>query len=133
MRAFDPNFASGNVTHVFVDSMAAITPLVALGLLADMKQELPVYMTYADEAPIFDQSDVTKYSKDVLTWWCTHGKNFRTWARAAQIVFSLSPNSASCERVLSLLAIMFSDEQRNALADHIRASLMLKYHKRTVG
>ena len=55
------------------------------------------------------------------------------WVQAAQIVFAISPNSASCERVFSLLETMFGDEQMSALADYIQASLMLRYNKRSVG
>ena len=38
VRAFDPNFAAQHVDAAFVDSMAAITPLASLGMLADLKQ-----------------------------------------------------------------------------------------------
>ena len=56
-----------------------------------------------------------------------------TWARAACIVFALSPNSASCERVFSLLKVMFGIALLSALADYIRAALMLRYNGRRVG
>ena len=58
---------------------------------------------------------------------------FPEWARAANIVFSLSPNSAACERVFSLLQYMFGDTQDGALADYIQTALMLKYNNRAVG
>ena len=44
----------------------------------------------------------------------------------------LSSNSASCERVFSLVKIMFGEQQMSALADYIRAALMLKFNQRTV-
>ena len=47
-------------------------------------------------------------------------------------MFALSPNSASCERVFSLLKVLFGETQMSALADYIRAALMLNY-KRNVG
>ena len=49
------------------------------------------------------------------------------------IVFSMTPSSAACERVFSLLKNMFGDLQHSSLADYIQASLMLKYNKRAVG
>ena len=55
------------------------------------------------------------------------------WALAARITFGLTPNSAACERVFSLLKNMFGEQQMAALADYISAALMLKYNKRTVG
>ena len=40
--------------------------------------------------------------------------------RALRVLFlPLSPNSAACERVLSLLKLMFGDEQLSILADAI--------------
>ena len=45
----------------------------------------------------------------------------------------MAPSSAACERVFSLLAAMFGEQQMHALADYIQAALMLKYNKRVVG
>ncbi len=55
------------------------------------------------------------------------------WSKAARIVFSMSPNSASCERVFSLLKVMFGENRDSSLADMLQASLMLRYNKRRVG
>ena len=54
-------------------------------------------------------------------------------ADTARIVFAISPNSASCERVFSLLKLMFGEQQIRTLADTIRAALMLRYNDRMVG
>ena len=56
--------------------------------------------------------------------------SFPTWAVAARMVFSMSPNSASCERVFSLLKQMFGVDQKAVLADYMQAALMLRYNKR---
>ena len=40
---------------------------------------------------------------------------------------------ASCERVFALLKRMFGEQQLAALADQIRAGVMLAYNDRTVG
>ena len=45
----------------------------------------------------------------------------------------MSPNSASCERVFSLLENMFGDAQQPALSDYIESALMLRYNRRRVG
>jgi hypothetical protein len=55
------------------------------------------------------------------------------WAKAARIIFALSPNSAACERVFSLLKHFLGDQQMSALADGIAAGLMLAYNKRAFG
>ena len=113
--------------------MQAITPLAALGLLSGLKQELPAYLAAAAQSPIFGRTSVADYTEEVLTWWRTHSGAFPRWALAARIVFALSPNSASCERVFSLLKQFFGDQQMRSLADNIRAALMLRYNGRRVG
>ena len=133
VRAFDPNFADAHVDVAFIDSMAAITPLMGLGMLPDLKRELPLYLTAASNAPALDKSDVTTYTDSLLKWWRVNGTSFPAWAKAARIAFALSPNSASCERVFALLKEMFGEDQLSALADQLRAALMLAYNKRRVG
>ena len=77
--------------------------------------------------------DISEFTCKVLKFWAGKGYMFPEWARAANIVFSLSPNSAACERVFSLLQYMFGDTQDGALADYIQTALMLKYNNRAVG
>ena len=48
------------------------------------------------------------------------------------IVFAISPNSASSERVFALLKNLFGDDAMSALADYVQAGLMLNYNKRRV-
>ena len=132
-RAFDPSFAKNQVNAAFVDGMSAITPLNALGMLADLKLQLPQYLAAAANAPSFDKGSVADYSDAVLGWWRDNGTAFPAWALAARVVFAISPNSASCERVFSLLKNLFGDEQMSALADYIQAALMLNYNGRQVG
>ena len=64
---------------------------------------------------------------------CQHGVQQVRLAVAARIVFALSPNSASCERVFALLKRMYSEEQLSSLADAISTSLMLAYNARRIG
>ena len=132
-QAFDPNFANDQLTPAFVDTLQAITPLAAHGLLTALKRELPQYLAAAAQAPVFGRSDVGDYSEAILKWWRVHSHAFPSWARAARIVFALSPNSASCERVFSLLKVLFGEQQMSALGDQIRAALMLRHNGRRVG
>ena len=132
-RAFDPTFASANVNAAFVDSMGAITPLRALGMLDELKQQLPQYLTAAASAPTMDKNSVEDYSDAILQWWRNNGKSFPAWALAARITFAISPNSASCERVFALLKNLFGDQQTTALADYLQSALKLNYNGRVVG
>ena len=133
VRAFDPNFALVHVDAAYIDQMVVITPLNALDMLDDMKQQLPAYLTAAATAPTFDKGSMADYSDAILGWWRANGSSFPGWAIAARVVFAISPNSASCERVFSLLANLFGESQMLSLSDLIQASLMLNYHGRTVG
>ena len=101
--------------------------------MATMQQQMPQFLAACLLAPVFDVSDVAAYTEAILAWWRKNGKSFPAWALAAQIVFAFSPNSASCERVFSLLKLMFGDQQMSALADYVRAALMLRYNERRVG
>ena len=48
-------------------------------------------------------------------------------------MFALAPNSASCERVFSILERMFGEELDSSLADRIEAAVMLSFNNRRVG
>ena len=97
-----------------------------------LKAQLPAYLVAASHAAI-NTLEVDDSSQGVLEWWRTNGKAFPAWASAARIVFAISPNSASCERVFSLLRVMYGDQQANVLADHLQVSLMSRYNQRIVG
>ena len=98
-----------------------------------MKQQMPQYLAAAAAAPTFDIADVAAYTEAVLDWWRANGNSFPAWALSARIIFAFSPNSASCERVFSLLKTMFGEQQMSALADYIKAALMLRYNGRRIG
>ena len=71
VRAFDPSFAKDHLDATFVDSMSTITPLNALGMLNDLKQQLPQYMAASASAPAFDKASVADnmYLDAILSWW----------------------------------------------------------------
>ena len=68
-----------------------------------------------------------------MNWWRFNGHHFSGWALAARIVFAISPNSASCERVFALLKNLFGNDAYGALSDYLNAALMKNYADRTVG
>jgi len=59
---------------------------------------------------------VEAFTNSVLLFWRRNGHKFPTWAAAARIMFSMTPNSASAERVLSLLKAMFGDARASSLS-----------------
>jgi hypothetical protein len=75
-----------------------VKPLGSLADLNKMKQQLPVYLTRALNFST-DNSSVEDFSNAVLAWWKENSDDqISAWAEAAQIVFAISPNSASCGR-----------------------------------
>lgn len=94
------------------------------------RRELPTYLSIAARAQI-STDDVEAYSIAILNFWRnTPAQEMKTWRKAARIVFAMTPNSASCERVSSLLKVMWGEQQHVALADSLQASLMLRYNQR---
>ena len=53
----------------------------------------------------------TNYSDAILNWWRTNGGSMPAWAIAASIVFCISSNPASCERIFAIVKNLFGDEQ----------------------
>ena len=133
-QAFDPTFAvEHTITTDWVLALAGIRPLsIDESLLNLMCVELPTYLSEA-KSVIVNRADVNDFTEAVLQFWRIRVSVLPGWARAARIVFAISCNSASCERVFSLLDSMFDSEQRSALSDYVGGSLMLKYNKRTLG
>ena len=76
-----------------------------------------------------DSSNMRSFTDSILLFWRCNGHKFPKWAEAARIMFAMTPNSASAERVFSLLKAMFDDSRSLALSDLVEGSLMLKYNK----
>lgn len=96
-----------------------------------LKFELPTYVSTAKDVEI-DRSVPEVFTEQVLAFWrSTPKEELKEWRKAARIVFGMTPNSAACERVFSLLAVMYGHEKDSVLADHIQASLMLRYNGRS--
>lgn len=131
IRVFNPSYAASvQLTGAHVDALAVVTPIARLCSLPALKAELPAYVAAVAGVVIPSAPDIAAFTEQVLTWWRVNASRFPAWACAARIVFALSPNSASCERVFSLLESMFGDAQTSALADYLQASLMLAYNGR---
>ena len=91
-------------------------------------RQAPAYVQ-ACRGVVYDRGDVKAFSQSVLKWWATHRTIFPTWALLARIAFCLSPNSAACERVFSLLTCVFGSNRDASLADQVEASVMLRHNR----
>lgn len=127
----NPAHAAMFLTPTDVEMMVAtVLPLMEHVDVEKLKQELPTYLAVAKEVDI-DTSTASIFSDQVLAFWRSTPKdNMQEWRKAAYIIFSMSPNSAACERVFSLLKTMYGSQQDSVLADHLQASLMLRYNGR---
>uniref|UniRef100_A0A7R9YPF6 HAT C-terminal dimerisation domain-containing protein n=1 Tax=Diacronema lutheri TaxID=2081491 RepID=A0A7R9YPF6_DIALT len=136
VRAFNPTFAcEKRINAEWVRKLFQISPLAcADDLLEPMCAELPRYLAEAKDVRI-DRKSVDDFTKAVLEFWRFRVRILPSWARAARIVFALSCNSASCERVFSLMESMFpfTSQQTCVLSDDIGGAVMLKYNKRGLG
>lgn len=130
-RLFDPAFASQHLTPGMVNDLANIKPIMNHLDIQQLHAELPAYLAAATtQAVHHNMDDVVGYTESVLHFWrSTSDKSMRTWRLAARIMFGMSPNSASCERVFAMLASMFGEEQKATLADVLQASLLLRINR----
>lgn len=130
LQIFDPSFAAAHASPQFIDKLFTMPAFGDGNAKRNMKSELPKYKSLCAQWDTIDHGCVDKFTAQVLKFWRNTRKEIPSWARAAQIAFAMSPNSASCERVFSLLESMFGEEQHRALADLLQASLFLRYNKR---
>lgn len=98
-RIFNPMFAAMHLTpetaEAFVEEVKPIKEHINLQLLL---KQLHTYLARAAEVNEVDQSDVQSFTNQVLNFWkATPKDSMSEWRKAARIVFSMSPNSASCE------------------------------------
>jgi hypothetical protein len=126
---FNPSHAAQHLGPNGVDALSDIQPLAYHNLIVGMKSEVHAYLT-ACVGVVVDTSSMEAFTNSVLLFWRRNGHKFPTWAAAARIMFSMTPNSASAERVFSLLKAMFGDAARaSSLSDLVQGSLMLKFNK----
>ena len=133
MFVWDSCFAATHVSAQWVDDLAKVKPLGALADLHRIKARLPIYRQRAANFTV-NYASVENFSSSVLEWWRENDDDpISAWSEAARIVFAISPNSASCERVFALVKTMFGEQQLSTLADYIQAALMLRSNDRAVG
>jgi hypothetical protein len=148
-QLFDPSFAAANASDIdtaWVQRLEAITCVAnygqgdgsggaaadgdeALEFVGQLKRDLPKYLAAA-KGFTCNHGDVDEFTMAVLGWWKNHAAELGAWGVGAQIIFSLTPNSAAAERIFSQMKDMFGAKQASALADMLQASMMLRYHKR---
>lgn len=130
-QAFDPVFASQHLTASMVADLCHIKPIMEHIKVEDLQAQLPAYLAVASRAPPHSLDDVASYTETILNFWrCnTSESSMPAWRLAARIIFAMSPNSASCERVFSLVTCMFGEGQISSLADMLQASLMLRFNR----
>ena len=80
-----------------------------------------------------DPHKMDEFTEKVLRFWRGKREKLPNCRAAARIAFALKPNSASCERVFSLLKQFFGEQEDASLADLIQAILMLNYNNRSPG
>ena len=134
-RVFDPSFVSENealINQAFVRSLAAMKPLGRNDreLIRALERDSNLYIAEARDFSV-DHRDVDIFSQAVLDWWRNHGSSTGAWRKTAEIVFSLTPNSASAECVFSLLKSMLGDSRESCMADLIQTAFMLRYNERS--
>lgn len=134
VRAFDPIFAAQHLVPHMVDEMMGTLESFSEHVSAtQLKAELPAYLVAAAQVNVFDRGDVSTFTTKVLQFWKSCSNNSMSeWRKAARILFSMSPNSASCERVFSMLNNMYGSKQTATLSDHVQSSIMLRFNKRSV-
>jgi len=106
VRVFDPSFLSeneGSIDDAFIDSLIAIKPLSCRdgALIEALKKDLHLYVAAA-RGFVVDHSDVDLFTDEILRWWKNRGRSTGAWRDAAELAFSLTPNSASAERFFRL-------------------------------
>ena len=129
LRAFEPSFACANVDAAYARKLAALKPYAHLQCADALVQELPIYLAAARSFSCPCRESIPEFTSKMLSWWKANAPQLPNWSRAARIAFALSPNSASCERVFSLLKCMFGDVQMNSLSDQLQAALLLRVNR----
>ena len=122
-------FLPGKVSEIKPDAAVIDTlkafPFLDNSLILDgLKEELPSYLSKAEDVQVLQNTDV-------LPWWKKHAEELPKWSNAACKVALVQPSSAAAERVFSLLKSSYGQQQELTLQDHIECSLMLQYNRKS--
>ena len=132
VRMFDPQRATecDLISADNLDLLALAVPNPSLvALIPQMKEEVAAYIAVANGVRM-PTEDIAAYTEKILQFWSGREDKLPAFAHAARIVFALTPNSAGCERVFSLLATLFPFERTSSMSDLIEGTLMMRYNKR---
>ena len=99
----------------------SVLPFLSSPVIKELKKELPDYLAQAE--------DVSP-SVDPIVWWRDHAHKLPHWSQACKFITLIQPSSAAAERVFSLLANSFNNNQESALKDYIQTFVMLQYNHR---
>ena len=123
----------GYLNPGWINDLNKIQPLAANNLIPGLMAESHIYLTLAAPCQGFNAADVNEYTKELLKWWKVNHPTIPTWAKAARIIFAMTPSSAASECVFSLVDSMFGKSRKSSLADQLQGSLVLKYNKHQIG
>jgi hypothetical protein len=90
-------------------------------------EQLPAYKVAAEGT---QRADPAFTAEDIMPFWAGQ-QQIPEWYKLACIMATIVPSSASAERVFSIMANTFGEQQAHALQDYRSASCMLQYNKRT--
>lgn len=139
IRVFNPGFVSaGHLAPSDIDTLPERIPWIDHQTARQLQDERAEYVCIAKRSPLsFDTSNVDDLSANVLAFWreAASQKDCKlpTWVREARRAFCVTPNSASTERVLSILQRKFDTTQMHSLSDYLEGSVMLEYNQRELG
>ena len=139
-RIFDPRYvkASGLTDAeigVMGYSFRFVSTMDEYGeLLSKMKDERTKYVGFANS--IINETlrinpTTGKDTFDLLAFWRGHKGEIPAFAKMCRAVLTYAPNSCPPERVFSILADSFGDDQKSALADYMEWSMMVQFNERT--
>ena len=94
--------------------------------------ELDMYKENSKGLVMGDEHDMDEYTCKLLKFWERRRLSLPHFAKAAAIAFSMTPSSASVERIFSLYKSMFGTEQLHALRDYIQSAMMLNFNERDI-
>ena len=97
-------------------------PLVCL---SGLKSELPIFLALAQDLHAEDFQ-----MNDILPFFCAHQSELPTWSRFACVLATQQANSASVERVFSILKQAFKETQEKSLGDYVYGVVMRRYNNR---
>ncbi|KAL1525489.1 hypothetical protein AB1Y20_020345 [Prymnesium parvum] len=126
-RAFDPSYAYQQMSESHVEELVStILPLTNHICSKKLMNEMPKYMAMAKDFEV-SHEDVNAFSQKILRFWrSTSDTDMSEWRKAARITFSVSPNSAACERVFSLLQNMYGEAREHVLIGDATTKKMLE-------